>query len=177
MISLPLLLNAALLELPCLIDTSHASCVTPRGGDSALVPPTFAPSTFSLCWLCPVSSLCGKAAATPPPLPSSLHGEALHLRLPKVPFSFTEGETEAPFLSSEEPGFPVCVNTLFPASREIPRATLPGRQVPLGGYERIQVSMLAPTMYPATSKLMRMNLPWEGRGWELAEGPPAPLRT
>lgn len=29
--------------------------------------------------------------------------------------------------------------------------------------ERIQVSMLAPTMYPATSKLMRMNLPWRKR--------------
>lgn len=28
------------------------------------------------------------------------------------------------------------------------------------GCKRIQVSMLAPTMYPATSKLMRMNLPW-----------------
>lgn len=99
-------------HLTCVV-ASCASCVTPRGGDSALVPPALAPSTFSLCWLCPVSSLCGKAAATPPPLPSSLHGEALHLRLPKVPFSFTEGETEAPFLSSEEPGFPVCVNTCF----------------------------------------------------------------
>ena len=32
--------------------------------------------------------------------------------------------------------------------------------------------MLAPTMYPATSKLMRMNLPCEGGGWRgLAEGP------
>lgn len=91
----------------------------------------------------------------------------LDLCLPEVPFpSSTEGETEARFLTIREPGFAVCVNTC-----EIPRATLLGHQVPPWGYVRIQVSMLAPTMYPATSKLMRMNLPWEGRGWELAEGP------
>lgn len=81
-------------------------------------------------------------------------------------------------MGSREPGFRASVDPCFlyavrPRGPPSMAATaLPRPRAPPLDSERIQVSMLAPTIYPATSKLMRMNLPCKGGGWRgLAEGP------
>lgn len=145
-------------QVTCTV-TSCALCVTPQGGGSALVSPTLAPCAFSLCCLSSVSSLS--------------RGRGCIYAYPKF-LSLPQGGNRGTISEQQGARHPRVCEQLCPVSTEIPRATLPGRRGPLRRYERIQVSMLAPTMYPATSKLMRMNLPWERRGYELAEAPPAP---